>query len=134
MVLMLSAWCVQTCRRDACLSLSDAHAVNEHARALTVRRYVDIEFGLYGALCVGFLVGGLGKMPGVYSRPTTYNRVFLKEQFMLALNTAFSIPQVRVASLASSSTCPAPQAFLNASEGRSPAAPPPKHVSTQAQH
>lgn len=68
-----------------------------------LRRYVDIEFGLYGALCVGFLVGGLGKMPGVYSRPTTYNRVFLKEQFMLALNTAFSIPQVRlsIASLAS---------------------------------
>jgi hypothetical protein len=36
-------------------------------------------------------------MPGVYARATTYNRVFLKEQFMLALNTAFRIPQVRTA-------------------------------------
>jgi hypothetical protein len=49
-------------------------------------------------------------MPGVYSRPTTYNRVFLKEQFMLALNTAFSIPQVSVSSCVVPGSCCRPSA------------------------
>lgn len=56
--------------------------------------YVDIEFGLYGALCVGFLVGGLGKMPGVYARATSYNRLFLTQQLKNALDNAMRLPQV----------------------------------------
>ena len=54
--------------------------------------YVDIEFGLYGALCVGFLVGGLGKMPGVYARATTYNRRFLTQQLKVRVRNKVYIP------------------------------------------
>jgi alpha-1,3-glucan synthase len=54
--------------------------------------YVDIEFGLYGALCVGFEVGGLGKMPGVYACATTYNRRFLTQQLRHTVDCALQIP------------------------------------------
>jgi len=46
--------------------------------------YTDIEFSYMGAIPVGALVGGLGKVPGVYYQPSSYTGSFLLEQLQRA--------------------------------------------------
>ena len=54
--------------------------------------YVDIEFAWHGTLTVGALVGGLGKVPGVYYRVQEHgDQLHMLQQFKQAILRALSM-------------------------------------------
>lgn len=63
--------------------------------------YVDIEFGWFGALTVGSITGGLGKVPGIYYLPSNVNSAaHICHLFKGCVDRAMALSDVQLTAIA----------------------------------